>query len=228
MKLSIIIPTLQEEATIGDLLSYLKRHTTPGTEIIVADGGSTDDTQSIARETGAKVIVCRQRGRGFQMNRGAEEATGDVLYFLHADTQPPANFEDSIRQALTQGYGSGCFRLLFDSQHWFLRLNAWFTRFNINALRFGDQSLFVQKSIFDQAGGFNEKMLLLEDQEVIGRLRRLAPFKVLPQYVTTSARKYKQVGTFKLQAGYFVIYTLYRLGLSQQQLVRTYKWLLQV
>ena len=228
MKISIIIPTLQEEAAIGSLLSYLRRHTSPDTEIVVADGGSTDGTQSIACKAGAKVIACTQRGRAFQMNRGAEAATGDVLYFLHADTLPPADFEASIKMAVTQQCGSGCFRLVFDSRHWFLRLNAWFTRFNLDAVRFGDQSLFVEKNIFAQAGGFNEKMLLLEDQEIIARLRRLASFKVLPQCVTTSSRKYKQVGTFKLQAGYFLIYALYRFGFSQEQLVRTYKWLLQV
>lgn len=226
MKLSIIIPTLQEETAIGGLLNYLRQHTAPSTEIIVADGGSTDSTQSIAREAGAKVIACTQPGRGFQMNRGAEVATGDVLYFLHADTLPPTDFEASIKEAITQKCGSGCFRLLFDSEHWFLRLNAWFTRFNLDAIRFGDQSLFVQKNIFDQTGGFNEKMLLLEDQEIVKRLKQKSSFRVLPGYVTTSARKYRQTGIYKLQSGYFLIYTLYRIGVSQQKLVLIYKKLI--
>lgn len=227
MKLSIIIPTLQEEATIGNLLGYLRKSASPDSEVIIADGGSTDATQSIAVQLGTKVVACQRRGRGFQMNRGAEAATGDVLYFLHADTLPPTDFEESIKQAVTHGWGCGCFRLKFDSEHWFLKLNAWFTRLDVNALRFGDQSLFVRRDVFEQTGGFDESMLLLEDQEIIGRLRCVAPFKILRQYVTTSARKYKQVGCYKLQAGYFLIYTLYRLGLRQDRLVQTYKWLLK-
>ena len=97
----------------------------------------------------------------------------------------------------------------------------------MDAIRFGDQSLFAKREVFAQAGGFNEQLYLLEDQEIIGRLRSVAPFKVLNQYVTTSARKYKQVGVYKLQGGYFLIYGLYRLGFSQKQLVQVYKWLIK-
>lgn len=227
MKLSIIIPTYNEAAVIRDLLRYLQRHASPGTEIIVADGGSTDTTRTIAREQGAQVLPCGRKGRGPQMNAGAEASTGDILYFLHADTFPPVGFEAYIKQAVQQGAGSGCFRLQFDSSHWFLRLNAWFTQFDINAVRFGDQSLFVRRDVFLSAGGFDEQLLLLEDQEIIGRLRRLASFAVLPQQVTTSARKYREAGLYRLQAGYFLIYGLYRCGMSQQRLARIYKWLLR-
>ena len=161
------------------------------------------------------------------MNEGATASSGDILYFLHADTFPPAAFEAQIKQAVEQGSGSGCFRLRFDFPHWFLRLNAWFTRFDVDAIRFGDQSLYVRRDIFSKAGGFNEKLLLLEDQEVISRLRKIAPFVVLPQQVVTSARKYREVGVYRLQAGYFLVYGLYRMGVSQEQLVRVYKWLLR-
>ena len=225
LKLSIIIPTYNEAAVIRDLLRHLQRHASPGTEIIVADGGSTDATRDIAGAQGARVLLCGHKGRGPQMNAGAATGTGDVLYFLHADTFPPVGFETYIKEAIQQGAGSGCFRLRFDSSHWFLRLNAWFTRFDQDAIRFGDQSLFVRRDVFRKAGGFNEQLLLLEDQEVIGRLRRLAPFAVLPQQVTTSARKYREVGVYRLQAGYFLIYGLYRCGVPQQRLARIYKWL---
>lgn len=227
MKLSIIIPTYNEAAAIGLLLQYLYRYKDPDSEIFVADGGSEDMTCAVATGHGAQVIRCRQKGRGAQMNEAAAASTGDILYFLHADTFPPAAFEAYIKQAVQQGAGSGCYRLRFDAAHWFLRFNAWFTRFDADAIRFGDQSLFARRGVFLQAGGFNEKMLLLEDQEVIGRLRQLAPFVVLPQEVVTSARKYRQVGVYRLQAGYFLIYGLYRMGASQQRLVRIYKRLLR-
>jgi rSAM/selenodomain-associated transferase 2 len=226
LKLSIIIPTYNEAEAIGPLLQYLQRHMSPGSEIIVADGGSRDATCAIAKQHGAQVVQCEQKGRAPQMNAAAAASTGDVLYFLHADTFPPIAFEEYIKQAVQEGAGSGCYRLRFDVAHWFLGLNAWFTRFDVDAIRFGDQSLFVRRDVFLKAEGFNEQLLLLEDQEVIGRLRRLAPFVVLPQSVVTSARKYRQVGVYKLQAGYFLIYGLYRLGVSQQRLVRIYKWVL--
>ncbi|MBF9254000.1 TIGR04283 family arsenosugar biosynthesis glycosyltransferase [Pontibacter sp. 172403-2] len=222
--MSIIIPAYNEEAAIGGLLPYLLRHTSA--EIIVADGGSTDATRSIAADFGVRVVRCERKGRAPQMNEAAAVATGNALYFLHADTFPPGNFAELIGQALQQGSGSGCFRLQFDERHWFLRANAWFTRFDSDAIRFGDQSLFVKRDLFTQAGGFDERMLLLEDQEIVGRLRQLAPFVVLPHAVITSARKYKQHGIYRLQAGYFLIYTLYRLGISQQRLMQVYKWLL--
>lgn len=227
MKLSIIIPTYNEVAAIGLLLQYLQRHISPGTELIVADGGSGDATCAIAKMHGARVLRCKQKGRGPQMNAGARASTGEILYFLHADTFPPEAFETQVKQAVQQGAGSGCYRLRFDFQHWFLRLNAWFTRFNIDALRFGDQSLFVRRDIFLQEGGFDERLHLLEDQEVIGRLRKKGPFVVLPQQVTTSARKYKAVGVYRVQAGYYLIYGLYRMGVPQEQLVQVYKWVLR-
>ncbi|WP_347158425.1 TIGR04283 family arsenosugar biosynthesis glycosyltransferase [Pontibacter chitinilyticus] len=227
MNISIVIPTYNEEAAIGKLLAYLQQHSSPSTEIILADGGSTDATRSIAAGLGVQVLPCVRKGRGPQMNAGAAVATGDVLYFLHADTFPPAGFEEQIRLAVKQGKGSGCFRLKFDVPHWFLRANAWFTRFDVDAIRFGDQSLFVRRDLFKKAGGFDERLLLLEDQEIIRRLRQLAPFVVLPYHVLTSARKYTQHGVYKIQTGYFLIYTLYRLGVSQQWLVEVYKWLLR-
>jgi rSAM/selenodomain-associated transferase 2 len=226
LKLSIIIPTLQEEATIGKLIAYLKQCISADTEIIVADGGSTDATSVIAEKEGAKVILCSRKGRGQQMNVGATEAQGDILYFLHADTFPAKDFEASIKRVVEGGYESGCFRLRFDLNHWFLSLNAWFTRFDLDAIRFGDQSLFVKRTVFENIGGFDEHLHLLEDQEIIVRLKQKSSFCVLPNYVTTSARKYKQTGVYKLQAGYFVIYTLYRFGVSQQKLVQVYRSLI--
>ena len=227
MKLSIIIPTYNEASVIGKLIHYLLLHTSAGTEIIVADGGSTDSTRTIASEAGATSILCKRKGRGPQMNEGAGAASGYILYFLHADTFPPAQFEIHIKQAVQQGQESGCFRLKFDDPHWFLKLNAWFTRFDVEAIRFGDQSLFTTKALFEKAGGFDNSLLLLEDQEIMARLRRLSPFSVLPLAVITSARKYKEIGVYKLQAGYFLIYGLYRLGWPQHKLVQVYHWLLR-
>jgi len=226
VSLSIIIPTYNEQVSIGTLLAYLLKHTSPRTEIIVADGGSSDATCSIVKELGVKLMNCKQKGRASQMNEAASVASGDILYFLQADTYPPESFEQSIFNAIAADYNSGCFRLAFDLDHWFLKANAWFTRFNVDAIRFGDQSLFVQKGIFLRAGRFNEQLVLLEDQEVVTRLKKKGRFIVLDEVVITSARKYQEVGVYKLQAGYFLLYTLYRAGVEQDKLINIYKWLL--
>lgn len=223
---SIIIPAYNEAEGIISLLTHLRQAgaaTDAAVEILVADGGSTDATAALARQAGARVLACPRKGRAAQLNHGARQAAGRILYFLHADTLPPPGFLGHIRQAVAAGYGCGCYRLRFDEPHWFLRANAWFTRFNLNAVRFGDQSLFVTKTVFERAGGYREDLIVMEDQEIIGRLRRYARLRVLPAWVVTSARKYRENGVFRLQGAFFLITILYYLGISQPVLVSTYR-----
>ncbi|OON67764.1 TIGR04283 family arsenosugar biosynthesis glycosyltransferase [Hymenobacter sp. CRA2] len=225
---SIIIPAYNEAAGIGALVRYLRAATADeAAEIIVADGQSTDGTAEAAEAAGARVLQCPQRGRAAQMNHGAAQAHGAVLYFLHADTYPPAGFLADIRRAVAAGYGSGCFRLQFDCRHWFLRLSAWFTRFEAEMVRFGDQSLFVRRAVFEQAGGFRTDMVVLEDQEITRRLRRCGRFAVLPRAVITSARKYLDNGVYRLQSVFLLICVLYRLGVPQPRLRQVYRALIQ-
>ncbi len=225
--ISVIIPTFNEASIISKTIKQIKDRDTVKsvTEIIVTDGGSTDGTINEARLAGAKVISST-KGRAAQMNAGAAIANNSFLYFLHADTSLPADYTKQIIEAIHKGYTTGCFRLEFDVDHWFLKANAWFTRFDINAFRFGDQSLFVSKKVFMQAGGFDESLIMLEDQEIIPRLRQYGRFTVLNKPVTTSSRKYLLNGIYKTQAIYFLIYTLYRLGLSQKKLLKLYRRLI--
>ncbi|GAB2963561.1 TIGR04283 family arsenosugar biosynthesis glycosyltransferase [Hymenobacter coalescens] len=227
---SIIIPAYNEAAGIGALVSYLHgaaQGVGAAVEIIVADGQSTDDTAAVATAAGARVLRCPVRGRAPQMNHAAAHATAGLLYFLHADTFPPADFLPAIQRAVHAGYGSGCFRLRFDYPHWFLRLSAWFTRFEAEAVRFGDQSLFVRREVFERAGGFRTDMIVLEDQEITRRLRRCGPFAVLPETVVTSARKYLENGIFRLQGTFALICLLYRLGVPQPHLRAVYRALIR-
>lgn len=227
---SIIIPTCNEAVGLPGLLGHLRRAgATPGAgvEIIVADGGSTDATARLARQAGARVLACPTRGRAAQLNYGARHATGGILYFLHADSCPPPGFVAAVRAAVAGGYGSGCFRLAFDLPHWFLRANAWFTRFDVPLFRFGDQSLFVTRAAFARAGGYREDFALLEDQELARQLRRHARFRVLPGPIVTSARKYRRNGVFRLQGAFYLLTLLYRLGVSQAGLRRVYQALIR-
>lgn len=147
--ISIIIPTYNETDQIGKTISRI--NVAKGeyeAEIIVVDGGSIDDTIAIAKQFGATVVKSERKGRAAQMNKGASVAKYDILYFLHADSIPPNDFTSQILKGYEKGAACGCFRLAFDHDHWFLKANAWFTRFNVNAVRFGDQSLFVTKKSF--------------------------------------------------------------------------------
>jgi len=222
MKISIIIPTLNEEKAIGQLVSSLVHKGKYIAEVVVADGGSRDDTVKLAEKAGARTVHVPNTGRAIQMNAGANAANGDIFYFLHADTFPPANFDKIILEAVSGGADAGCFRLQFDSNHPLLSFYAWFTRFKVDAFRFGDQSLFVTQKAFNQIGGFDEKMNLMEDFDIIKRLKKSFNFKLLNSPVVTSARRYNQNGVIKLQIVFILIFSLYQMGVSQKVLQKIY------
>lgn len=224
-QISIVVPVLNEENTIANLIAYLKENSTPTNiaEIIVVDGGSTDNTiLQIASAKDVK-IVRSKKGRAVQMNLGAQNAKGNLLYFLHADTIPPKGFDRSIIEAFTSGSKAGCFQMKFDSTSRVLKFFAWFSRFDHKMCRGGDQSLFVFKNLFEEMGGFNESYTIYEDNEFISRLYNLTAFNVLPQVVKTSARKYEQHGILTLQYYFGVIHFKKLLGAGPEELYDYYK-----
>ncbi|GAA4362898.1 TIGR04283 family arsenosugar biosynthesis glycosyltransferase [Hymenobacter saemangeumensis] len=223
----IIIPTYNEADSIRRLLRYLQQHGAKASNIVVVDGGSTDATPQVALAEGATVLHSPRKGRAAQMNYGASHTQASLLYFLHADSYPPPGFLPDLARAVDQGYGSGCYRLAFDHPHWLLRFSGWCTRLPFTVFRFGDQSLFVTRELFEQVGGFREDLLLLEDQDMVSRLRARAPFGLLPGTVTTSARKYLENGVVRLQTIFTGIVLLYWLGVPQQRLVQLYRRLIR-
>lgn len=227
--ISIIIPVYNEEDYIGKTIRYLSDCNKAAliNEIIVSDGGSTDETVNEAECAGARVIISPVKGRAAQMNKGVSIAKGNILYFLHADSIPPKDFTGQILDACNEGAVSGCFRLAFDYNHWFLKANVWFTRFNVNAVRFGDQGLFVTKDVFQKAGGFREDLLMMEDQEIIYRIKKYGRFKVMNDVVVTSARKYLDNGIYRMQGIFFYIWLLYYLGYSQDHLLKLHRRLIR-
>lgn len=224
-KISIIIPAFNEEESISNLLSEIKTGTIGlSYEIIVADGGSTDATVQTAQLAKAKVIKCPVKGRGTQMNYGATQASGDILFFLHADSATPPHMLHQILKAVNRGYDAGCFRLKFDTDNLFLRANAWLTRFDVNAFRFGDQGLFVTRELFEKSGGYRNDMVVLEDQEMVIRLRRFgARFYIIPDYIHTSARKYIENGPLNLQFTFLLVWLAWKRVKPQHEIVKLYK-----
>ncbi|GGW34127.1 TIGR04283 family arsenosugar biosynthesis glycosyltransferase [Arenibacter certesii] len=222
--ISIIIPVFNEAPNIKRLLKYLRENSITQTvkEVIVVDGGSTDQTVTISQNEGATVLLS-DKGRAKQMNLGALHALGDILYFLHADTFPPKGYDEFILNAINKGFKAGCFRMKFDTSKKFLQFFAWFSRINHKLCRGGDQSLFVKNNLFRKIQGYSEAYIIYEDTEFISRLYQNTKFTVLPQFVITSARKYEELGSVRLQYHFGMIHLQSLLGLDPDQLYNYYK-----
>jgi rSAM/selenodomain-associated transferase 2 len=196
MCLSIVIPTLNEAATICATLASIPKST--DLEVIVVDGGSQDATVELARSSGARVLAS-SRGRARQMNAGAQAAAGELLLFLHADTQLPEGFEASIHQALAQhGTVAGAFRLRLDAPLRGLRLVERLANWRSEHLQlpYGDQGLFLKAELFRALGGFAD-ISIMEDFELMQRLRHRGRVVTLPLAVVSSARRWKNLGIWK-------------------------------
>ncbi len=202
--ISIIIPTLNEEAQISRLSACLLANSpqtdnneSPG-EIIIIDGGSSDLTVSLARHYGFRVVSCNP-GRGTQLNHGARLASGRILLFLHADTQLPAGFTTAILASLEKAPTvAGAFRLKIKEAGLLLRLICFCAnlRSRLLQLPYGDQALFIRRDDFLRLGGFPETPIM-EDFIFIKKAGRLGRITTLPQYVTTSARRWQRLGVIR-------------------------------
>lgn len=224
--ISIIIPVLNESATIKDLLFHLIDNAllTSISEIIVVDGGSTDGTQKILASLDLNIILLNsEKGRAKQMNFGAKNAKGNILYFLHADSFPPNRYDKLIIDEVSKGNKAGCFRMQFDSNHWWLRLASWLTQFSWRACRGGDQSQFITRQLFNEIGGYNESYIIYEDNILINELYSRKEFVVINKKIRTSARLYKKVGVWKLQYHFWTIYVKRWFGASADEMLDYYK-----
>jgi rSAM/selenodomain-associated transferase 2 len=222
--ISIIIPVLNEEELLPFCVEHIIKNDQDRyvTEIIVADGGSTDGTMELAKSLPIKLLKCKP-GRARQMNAAAIEAQNEVLVFVHADTELPYRFSQHICEAIDRGHDSGTFQLSFGHPSQLLRFYSWCTRFDVNFVRFGDQGLFVKRTLFKQVGGYREDHRVLEDNELYRRLKKSGRPILLDQASTTSPRRYLEQGILRLQILFISIYLLWRLGASQDQLIKFYK-----
>jgi rSAM/selenodomain-associated transferase 2 len=224
---SIVIPTYNEAENIGRLVAYLAANSNKNTcEIIVSDGGSTDETMSIAQSAGAKAVLSAKKSRAAQMNYGASVAHGNMLYFIHADTFPPVTFVTDIERAFSKGYAFGRYRTAFDSKKFMLKINAFFTRFDWFVCYGGDQTLFITITLFNAIKGFDEQMQIMEDYDIVTRAKKAARYKIFSKAALISARKYDTNGWLKVQLANRRIVQMYNNGASQQDMAATYKELL--
>ncbi|RAI93771.1 TIGR04283 family arsenosugar biosynthesis glycosyltransferase [Algoriphagus yeomjeoni] len=222
-RISVIIPCLNEEANLKELLPFLNEHGGDIlSEIIVSDGGSEDNSLAIAESYGAILVRSLVRCRASQLNLGAQKAKGDILYFVHADTRPVKSFAKIILRSLAEGKRVGCFRYRFDADTIFLQANSWFTRFNSLFSGGGDQSLFIEKSFFNKLNGFDESFTIMEDFELVRRIRQKSDFHVLSYEMTVSARKYMDNNWLKVQLANFTAFALFLLKVKPASIKSLY------
>ena len=196
-------------------------------EIIVSDGGSTDATLQLAKAAGAETWASPQKGRAAQMNYGKSKATGQVLYFVHADTLPPGSFTSDINKAVENNYQCGRYRTRFNSSKWFLKINAFFTRFDWFVCYGGDQTFFITKTLFDELGGFNPEMKIMEEYDLTSRAKKKGRYKIFNQATLVSARKYESRSWWQVQMANRKAVYLFKKGASQERIVATYTAMLQ-
>jgi rSAM/selenodomain-associated transferase 2 len=220
MEISVIIPVLNEEANIGPLIAATKN--LGDCEIIVVDGGSTDDTGNQA--SAADVRLKSDPGRAIQQNAGARAAHEDVLLFLHADCRLQPGCLEAVQGALTDPkIVGGCFRQVIDAPGWKYRLME---RGNAARVRwlgwaYGDQGIFVRKSVFDSLGGFPD-LKLMEDLYFVKRLRKAGRFVTLDVPILVSARRWQKAGFLRQTIRNWTLLALAHLGVSPNRLAKFY------
>ena len=221
MRISVILPVLNEENAVAPTLqavSALRPH-----EIIVVDGGSIYRSREISAHFGARVVVTGC-GRGRQMNRGALEATGDVLLFLHADTRLPASALRDIAAALSESrYVGGRFDVELDSNRWSLKVVGFMIslRSRLSRVGTGDQALFVRRDIFAELNGFPD-IPLMEDIAFCRMLKRAGKVACLRSKVVTSARRWETDGVWRTIFRMWTLKLLYLAGVPPARLKRFY------
>lgn len=222
MKLSVIIPVLNEEDKISECLRSIKKLNP--FEVIVVDGGSIDRTVELAEKDGAKVIEA-PKGRGIQLQEGASAARGDILLFLHADSHLKEKVD--LPKYIKNGYVGGFFRLRFDDPSLSFRLIEFFSniRSRLFKLPYGDQAIFVKKEVFQKTGGF-KPYPFLEDIDFALRLRKMGKVIALKTPVIVSPRRLKRrfpLSSILLSLRNVMLVLMYLLGISPYKLARLYK-----
>ena len=221
MDISVIIPTLNEAATIGETLRRLR--SSGSCEVIVVDGGSDDGTPELARPQ-ADLVLSAGRGRATQMNVGARAASGQVLLFLHADTVLPPDFPALLESALRNPrVVGGRFDVRLDAEGRLFRLveTLMNLRSRLSRIATGDQAIFVRSRTFQELGGYRETELM-EDLELSYRLKRQGELACLRERVVTSARRWQRDGIVRTIGLMWLLRFLYFIGVSPSYLKTFY------
>jgi rSAM/selenodomain-associated transferase 2 len=227
--ISIIIPTYNENEYLGPLIKFLKENAgTFPTEILIADGGSTDNTLAKAKIANVRYLQCPIKCRAVQMNFAASHARGSILYFVHADCFPPGTYARDIQLAIEAGYLAGRYQTKFISESMLLRLNAFFTRFDLFACYGGDQTLFICRKFFTQLGGFDESKVIMEDFDITNRIKENnGRYKIFDKPALVSARKYTKNSWLAVQKANYTAVKMYKKGVAPALIALRYREMLR-
>lgn len=222
-EISVIIPTVNEAKLLPRLLDHLT-NCDPGNhlEIIVVDGASDDDTADIALKNGAKVHQAKKRSRAFQMNQGAELATTERLYFVHADVLPPLRFVQEIMEADANGVRFAFFRQKFDKMNLLLWFNSFFTRYKKTWCRGGDQTIFVKKDLFQELNGYDERYVIMEEYDFMTRALKVTDYSILSGITIVSTRKYSTNSWLKVMLANLSAVRQFKKGVEPQTIRKNY------
>jgi rSAM/selenodomain-associated transferase 2 len=222
VKISVVIPTLNEAKNIVAILDTLSISNIVKEIIIVDSPDSNDNIERLISKYEVCYLRSKTTSRAAQFNLGAQFASSEILYFVHADVELPKNFEEEIVKSISNGADLGCFRLKFNSSLWLLKLNAFFTRFSFLWCRGGDQTLFIKKNAFETLGKFNEDFIIMEEYDLIRRSRGLFKFKIMESAILVSARKYEKNNYFKVQYVNFKAMRMFLSGKYRAQEIKNY------
>lgn len=220
VSVSFIIPVLNEAARIEALLVRLSERFSRA-EVLVVDGGSTDNTAELARQLGVQVLGCAP-GRALQMNLGGEAASGEYVFFLHADSFPDL-CADRLEQYLAEAPSWGFCRVRLSGKAFAYRVIEWFIngRSALTQVATGDQMLFMQRELFTSTGGF-DAIPLMEDVAYSKRLRKIAAPLIVQEQIRTSSRRWEQKGVVRTVLLMWCLRFGYWLGISPARLQRVY------
>lgn len=223
MNLSIIIPTLNEINNLSELLPFLIE-TAEKAEVIISDSPkSNDHTKQLCEKYNISYYKSPKAGRASQMNYGSSKASGDVLLFLHADVTPPSNCYHAILNSISSGNSAGFFAYKFDPSNRWLDINARYTTRDGWFSGGGDQCQFFTKSAFEELGGYNECFVIMEDFDMIRRLRKSKiGYEVLTDHAIVSSRKYDNNSYLWVNLVNFVVFIAFHLGVSPIRLKKIY------
>lgn len=222
MAVSIIIPTLNEEENIENLLNNLKS-LKGDFEVIFSDGGSLDKTIEIIKNFGDYKIIKSERGRAKQLNNGAKESNKDILLFLHADSIIEEDVLIKVENFIKNGNKAGCLKIKFDSKKIIMRLFAILSNLRVKYrnIAFGDQAIFIEKKFFEDIGMFDD-IPIMEDYKLSIKLKNVFPIKYIDSYIISSSRRFEKNGILKTALLMQKLQYMFRRGVSIDKIANIY------
>ena len=227
--ISIIVVTFNEQTFINSIIDEIKKQSCKEFEILVADGGSTDQTVSLANQRGVQVINCK-KGKSLQINKAAKKAKGEILFFVHADMKLPNNILASIKYSINNGYDGGGFDNLFDEHNDKIKRITSLKKISLfdkheqpNSVTFyGDNGIFVKKEVFKKLAGFKE-IPIMEGYEFSKRMNsQFKVIKINDPKILVSARRINKSGFWTTRLQWILVHLLYKCGISPTHLAKWY------